>query len=239
MRKTGPPAPGGASETGPRRAGTPVLPDSLVHRVRPARGTPEGAIVLLHGRGADEQDLFGFLDILDPEQRMVGVTPGGPLFLAPGGRHWYVVPRVGFPDPETFAASFGLLDGFLEAIATATGVPPGRTLLGGFSQGAVMAYALGLGRGRPTPAGIVALSGFIPSVSGWEADLQRPGLPVWIAHGRNDPVISVDFARDARTRLEEAGLPLVYHETEAAHHVDPRVLAELPGWVSSAVAASG
>jgi phospholipase/carboxylesterase len=213
----------------------PALPDSLVHRVRPTRGAPEGALVLLHGRGADEQDLFGFLDILDPERRLVGVTPGGPLFLPPGGRHWYIVPRVGFPDPETFAASYGLLDGFLDAVATATGVPPERTILGGFSQGAVMAYALGLGRGRPTPAGIVALSGFIPSVTGWEADLERPGLPIWIAHGRNDPVISVQFAREARERLEGAGLGVTYHETEAGHHVDPRVLAELPGWVRSAV----
>jgi phospholipase/carboxylesterase len=213
----------------------PALPDSLVHRVRPARGAPEGALVLLHGRGADEQDRFGFLDILDPERRLVGVTPGGPLFLPPGGRHWYIVPRVGFPDPETFAASYGLVDGFLDAVATATGVAPERTILGGFSQGAVMAYALGLGRGRPTPAGIVALSGFIPSVSGWEADLERPGLPVWIAHGRNDPVIPVQFARDARERLEGAGLPVTYHESEAGHHVDPRVLAELPGWVRSAV----
>jgi phospholipase/carboxylesterase len=213
----------------------PALPDSLVHRVRPARGAPEGALVLLHGRGADEQDLFGFLDILDPERRLVGVTPGGPLFLPPGGRHWYIVPRVGFPDPETFAASYGLLDGFLDAVATAAGVPPERTILGGFSQGAVMAYALGLGRGRPTPSGIVALSGFIPSVTGWEADLERPGLPIWIAHGRNDPVISVQFAREARERLEGAGLGVTYHETEAGHHVDPRVLAELPGWVRSAV----
>jgi phospholipase/carboxylesterase len=202
---------------------------------RPAAGEPQGSLVLLHGRGADEQDLFGFLDILDPERRLVGVTPGGPLFLPPGGRHWYIVPRVGFPDPETFAASYGLLDGFLDAVATAAGVPPERTILGGFSQGAVMAYALGLGRGRPTPSGIVALSGFIPSVTGWEADLERPGLPIWIAHGRNDPVISVQFAREARERLEGAGLGVTYHETEAGHHVDPRVLAELPGWVRSAV----
>jgi phospholipase/carboxylesterase len=228
-----------ASEAGPRGAGSvAALPDSLVHRVRPARGTPEGALVLLHGRGADEQDLFGFLDILDPERRLVGVTPGGPLFLPPGGRHWYIVPRVGFPDPETFAASYALLDGFLDAVATATGMPPERTVLGGFSQGAVMAYALGLGRGRPTPAGIIAMSAFIPTVSGWGPDLQRTGLPVWIAHGVNDPVISVGFAHDARERLEGAGLRVTYHETPAAHHVDPRVLAELPGWVASAVGAA-
>ncbi|MEA2246293.1 MAG: phospholipase/carboxylesterase, partial [Solirubrobacteraceae bacterium] len=52
------------------------LPDTLVHRVRPAAGEPEGAMVLLHGRGADENDLFPLFDILDPERRLVGVTPG-------------------------------------------------------------------------------------------------------------------------------------------------------------------
>ena len=212
-----------------------ALPDTLVHRVRPAAGEPEGALVLLHGRGADENDLFGFLDLLDPERRLVGVTPGGPLFLPPGGRHWYVVPRVGFPDPETFRQSYGLLDEFLGALPGAIGAPWERTFIGGFSQGAVMAYALGLGRGRATPAGIVALSGFIPTVDGWEADLDRPGLPVWIAHGRRDPVISVEFARDARRRLEEAGLPVTYHESDAGHHVDPRTAAELPAWVAAAV----
>jgi phospholipase/carboxylesterase len=212
-----------------------ALPDTLVHRVRPAAGEPEGALVLLHGRGADENDLFGFLDLLDPERRLVGVTPGGPLFLPPGGRHWYVVPRVGFPDTDSFRQSYELLDGFLGALPAATGVPWERTVVGGFSQGAVMAYALGLGKGRPTPAGIVALSGFIPTVDGWEADLDRPGLPVWIAHGRRDPVISVDFAREARRRLEDAGLPVTSHESDAGHHVDPRTVAELPAWVAAAV----
>jgi phospholipase/carboxylesterase len=212
-----------------------ALPDTLVHRLRPAAGEPEGALVLLHGRGADENDLFGFLDLLDPERRLVGVTPGGPLFLPPGGRHWYVVPRVGFPDPDSFRQSYALLDEFLGALPGATGVPWERTVVGGFSQGAVMAYALGLGKGRPTPAGIVALSGFIPTVDGWEPDLDRPGPPVWIAQGRRDPVISVDFARDARRRLEEAGLPVTYHESDAGHQVDPRTVAGLPAWVASAV----
>ena len=75
---------------------------TLVERVRPAAGEPEGALVLLHGRGADENDLHGLLDQLDPARRMVGVTPRGPLSLPPGGAHWYAVYRVGFPDPETF-----------------------------------------------------------------------------------------------------------------------------------------
>ena len=69
------------------------LPDPAGDRARdgarrsPARaaGEPEGALVLLHGRGADEHDLFPLLDLLDPERRLLGITPGGPLALPPGG----------------------------------------------------------------------------------------------------------------------------------------------------------
>jgi phospholipase/carboxylesterase len=204
----------------------------LVHELRPAAGEPHGALVLMHGRGADEHDLSPFLDLLDPDRRLVGLTPGGPLFLAPGGRHWYVVPRVGYPDPDTFRASYELLQ---RDVPQLTGVPWERTILGGFSQGTVMAYALGLGAGRPTPAGIVALSGFIPTVEAWSADLDRPGLPVWIAHGRRDPVIGVEFAQAARDALTAAGADVTYREHDGAHHVDPRALAELPAWVQRAL----
>ena len=209
-----------------------VLPDTLVHRVRPAAGTPEGALVLMHGRGADEADLLPFLDLLDPRRRLVGITPGAPLFLPPGGRHWYGVPRVGHPDPATFAQTWATLTAFVDAIPAATGVPWDRIILGGFSQGSVLAYALGLGVGRPSPAGIVAMSGFVPTVAGWEPDLAaRAGLPVWIAHGRNDPVISVEFGRAARDLLTAGGLDVTYEESDAAHHVDPRAIAALPAWV--------
>jgi phospholipase/carboxylesterase len=207
----------------------------LVHEIRPAAGEPQAALVLLHGRGADEHDLAPFLDLLDPQRRLVGVTPGGPLFLPPGGRHWYVVPRVGFPEPETFHASYELLQ---RDVPELTGVPWERTILGGFSQGTVMAYALGLGAGRPSPAGIVAMSGFIPTVEGWRADLDRPGLPVWIAHGLRDPTIPVTFARAARKALEASPVQLTYHEHEGGHHVDPRLLAELPAWVDRAADAA-
>ena len=132
----------------------------MIFRERPADGEPAGALVLFHGRGADENDLFPLLDELDPERRLDGYTPRGPLTLPPGGAHWYVVPRVGYPDAPTFAASYAAASEWLDAL------PHERIVLGGFSQGCVMALALGLGTDRPRPAAIAGFSGFIPQVEG-------------------------------------------------------------------------
>src|SRR5207302_5554706 len=133
-----------------------VRPDSLEHRVRPAASVPEGALVLFHGRGADENDLFPLLDILDPERRRHGYCPRGPLSLPPGGAHWYVVQEVGRPDPMTFAPTYAATATWLDSL------PYSSLVLGGFSQGAVMSYALGLGVERPRPDAIIAMSGAIP-----------------------------------------------------------------------------
>jgi phospholipase/carboxylesterase len=210
---------------------------ALPHELRPARGEPEGALVLLHGRGTDELDLLPLIDELDPDGRLVGITPRGPLSLPPGGAHWYVVERVGFPHASSFRQSYELLAGWLEGLPGTTGVPWSRTVMGGFSQGAVMSYALGLGAGRPSPAGILALSGFIPTVPGFEVELEgRAGLPVAIGHGTFDPVIGVEFGRSARERLEAAGLSVTYREYRLPHAVDPRFLAELRPWLIAAVA---
>ncbi len=132
---------------------------------------------------------------------------------------------MGRPDPDTFRSTFALVSNWLDELPDATGVPWERTVLGGFSQGAVMTYALGLGEGRPSPAALIALSGFIPVVPGFELDLaSRQGLPVAIGHGTHDPVISVEFSRQARPLLEQAGLAVVYRESPMAHGVDPGFL---------------
>ena len=195
----------------------------LIHRERPAAGDAAGLLVLHHGRGADEHDLLSLGDVLDRERRLHVVTPRAPLTV-PGwpGHHWYVVPRVGYPDPETFAAAYAKLAVFHDELWERTGIAPERTVLGGFSMGSVMSYSLGLAAGRPAPAGILAFSGFVPTVEGWAPDLAgRPRTRAFIAHGRNDPIMAVDFARRARELLEGGGLDVEYHESDAAHHIDP------------------
>src|SRR4051794_32376564 len=193
-----------------------------MYEERPARGEAEGLLVLHHGRGADERDLIGLADVLDPEGRLHVVSPRAPLAL-PGwpGYHWYVVPRVGYPDPETFHTAFDALTAFHDELWERTGLAPAQTVFSGFSMGSVMSYATGLSGDRPKPAGLLVFSGFIPTVDRWEPDLGRNDLPVFIAHGRRDPVMSVEFAHDARAQLEAAGFDVDYHESDAAHQIDP------------------
>ena len=208
--------------------------DTLVHRERAAVGDPDGALVLLHGRGADDDDLYPLLDALDPERRLVGYTPRAPLTLPPGGFHWYVMRELGYPDPPTFRSAVALLGGWLDALAAETGIPPERTVLGGFSQGAVMTYALGLGPGRPRPAALVAFSGFMPIVPGWELE-PAAAPPVAIAHGTYDPVIGVEWGRRAREALESVGADVLYRESPLPHAIDPGFVRELQPWLSAKV----
>jgi phospholipase/carboxylesterase len=213
--------------------------DDLVHEIRHANAPPEGALVLLHGRATSEQDLLPLLEELDPERRLAGITPRGPLSLPPGGAHWYKVRTVGFPGPETFLPAYERLSGWFDTLPAAIDVPVERTVVGGFSQGAVMAYALGLGEGRPRPAALVALSGFIPTVAGFSLDLEGlDGFPVAIGHGRFDPVIEARFGREARDRLEAAGADVLWRESPVAHTLDEDFLPELRDFVQRALARS-
>jgi glyoxalase family protein len=197
---------------------------------RPAEGEPAGTLVLLHGRGADEHDLYPLLDALDPERRLRGLTPRGPLALPPGGRHWYRLGGIPTPEPETFWPSFTelaeLLDGLQKPL-----------VLGGFSQGAVMSYALALGRSpEKRPAALLPLSGFMPSVDGLELDLTGlEGFPVAIAHGTLDPVIPVEYSRAARDVLAAAGADVAYHESPLGHTIDPQIIPALRGFVAYAI----
>jgi phospholipase/carboxylesterase len=215
--------------------------ETLLQLERPPAAQAEGLLVLHHGRGTDERDLLRLADLLDPEGRLRVVTPRAPLTV-PGspGYHWYLVPRVGFPDPGTFFAARAALAELHERLWEETGVGPERTVLGGFSMGAVMSYAMALGADRPAAAGILAFSGFVPTVEGWEPSFEgRQGTRAFVSHGVNDPVIGVEFARRARDLLEAGGLDVVYRESELGHQIEPAHLVEARGWLEETLPAGG
>ena len=129
------------------------------------------------------------------------------------------------------------LSGWLDEALAEHGVGLERTVLGGFSQGTVMAYALGLVAGRPEPAGILALSGFLPTVEGYELDLSnRDGFPVAIGHGTLDQIIPVEFGRQAAARLREAGADVLHRESPVPHTLDPRELPTFVHWLQRTIA---
>jgi phospholipase/carboxylesterase len=208
---------------------------TLSYSERPAAGDPAGLLVLHHGRGADEQDLLGLADHVDPERRLHVITPRAPLTLGGPGYHWYVVPRVGYPDPETFHSAYRQLAEFHDQTWVRLGLTPQQTVLGGFSMGSVMSYALALGPDRPAPAGILAFSGFVPVLQGWQPDLPCP-TRAFIAHGRQDPIMGIEFPRRAHQLLEQSGMAVGYHESDHGHWIDPAHAAGATIWLADTLA---
>jgi phospholipase/carboxylesterase len=208
--------------------------DALIYEERAAAGEAEGLLVLHHGRGTDERDLLGLADALDPRRRLQVVSPRAPLRLQGSpGYHWYLVPRVGYPDHDTFHAAREALAELHDRLWSETGIEPARTVFGGFSMGAVMSYAMALSADRPAVAGILAFSGFVPIVEDWQPSLEdRRDTDVVVAHGRNDPIMEIGFARRARELLEAGGLEVTYRESDVGHQIDPADLADATEWLS-------
>jgi phospholipase/carboxylesterase len=208
--------------------------EPLVCSERPAAGKAEGLLVLHHGRGTDERDLLGIADLLDPEQKLHVVTPRAPLQLSGSpGYHWYLVPRVGYPDHDTFHAARAALAELHDALWEQTGIGPERTVLGGFSMGSVMSYAMTFGAERPAVAGVLAFSGFVPIVEDWQPGFEdRQETRAFIAHGRRDPIIEIGFAHRARELLEAGGIEVEYHESDIGHQLDPAHLAAARAWLA-------
>lgn len=193
--------------------------------------------MLHHGRGTDERDLLGLADALDPEGRLQVVTPRGPLLLdGSPGYHWYLVPRVGYPDHDTFHAARRALAELHDGLWERTGIEPSQTVFGGFSMGTVMSYAMALSSDRPPVAGILAFSGFVPTVEDWQPRTDdRQGTKAFIAHGRRDPIMEIGFGRRARDLLEGGGLEVEYHESDVGHQIDPAHLGAASNWLADLI----
>jgi phospholipase/carboxylesterase len=212
----------------------------LVTVERAAAGEPEGLLVLHHGRGTDENDLLGLADALDPERRLRVVSARGPLQV-PGwpGYHWYLVEKVGYPDRPSFDAAREALAEFHDGLWEESGIGPERTVLGGFSMGAVMSHAMAWSAERPTVAGVLAFSGFVPTVPGWRPSFDdRTSTRAFLAHGTGDPVIEIGFGRAARDLLDAGGIDVTYRESDVVHTIDPATVPVAAEWLATTVPSS-
>jgi thioredoxin 1 len=190
-------------------------------------------LLLLHGYGADERDLGGLLGYLDPDGRFAVVLPRGPI-AAPPGFSWF---DLGAEDPNEaavgFAEALAAVDDLLDAACAEHGFDRGQAVVGGFSQGAGLALALGLGpTDRTRPAGVLAMSPFVPpGLLQIDLDAARD-VAVLLQHGTADPMIPTKGSRGLAEALVDAGLPVVYGEYPMGHEVSLESVQQGQRWLA-------
>ena len=220
---------------------------SLKHLVREPRVRADGGgdapplLLLLHGVGSNEEDLFGLAPYLD--ERFLVVSARAPVVLGPGSFGWF---RIDFT-PEGMVAdvaqakrSLEQLPAFIDELVGEYGADARRVFLAGFSQGAMMSMALLL-TSPASVAGVAAMSGRLPAqVLGHEPDRAAlEGKPVLVTHGLYDPVLPVEGARAARGYFEALPVRLTYREYPMAHEVSMESLRDVSAWLTAALDAPG
>lgn len=201
---------------------------TLAHEVLLPRRASENrpGLILLHGRGADENDLLALAEHLDP--RFLVVSARAPLSLAPGFE-WYRLGAIGEPDLPTLRSGLADLRRFVAEI-TRYLIDPARLFMLGFSQGAVMSCSYALMNPRDI-AGVVALSGYIPTNAGLPFQLDRlDGRGFFVAHGTLDAVIPVRFGRDASEFLARTTAAVTYREYSVGHQITLEILDDVARW---------
>ena len=196
--------------------------------------TPPPLLLLLHGVGSNEEDLFGLAPYVDG--RFLVVSARAPVALEYGGYGWFRIdftPRGMVADVEQAKRSLGMLPGFIDGLADTYGADPRRVHLCGFSQGAMMSLALLLTRPEKV-AGVVAMSGRLPrQVLELEPDRAAlKGKPVLVTHGLYDTMIPVEQGREARDHLSGLPVELTYREYPMAHEVSAESLRDVTGWLT-------
>jgi phospholipase/carboxylesterase len=205
---------------------TPIA-TTLVHRVLRPEGSSAGrhpALIMLHGRGSDEEDLIALAGAYDP--RFLVISARAPMTCEYGGYTWYDVGTAGAPEPATFTASCGKLWQFVDDVIGGYPVDPTQVFLLGFSMGTVMSYALSLAR----PAlfrGVVAHSGYVAERTHLDLRWQELShLEYFISHGTEDQVIPVSFARRARELFDASNATVTYREYPGGHTIAEEGLEE-------------
>ncbi len=190
-------------------------------------------VVMLHGFGANMQDLAGLAPAIESEG-YVYACPNAPIPFELGagqvGYGW--IPPRGEATAEDIRHAEGLLSDFFDEIFAQCRISSGQALLMGFSQGGGMTYRCGLGRPEVF-AGLGALSASLPDPDELRGRLpQHREQPIFIAHGRSDTMVSMESARNTRKFLEEEGYSHDYHEYDMGHEIPLPVLQDLIPWMT-------
>ena len=218
-------------------------PLPLVHLVReprspPAPGRKPPLLLLLHGVGRNERDLFIFAPSLDP--RFLILSLRAPNMLTPGSYAWFTVtpspvsPGTNRINPEQAEASRQLLLRFIPAAVAAYDADPDRVYLMGFSQGAIMSASVALTR-PDLVAGAVLMSGrILPEIRPLAAPaVALHGLPILLVHGTRDTVLPIAHGHTSRDILSALPVTLTYHEYDMPHTVTDASLADIAAWLTA------
>ncbi|MGB3653952.1 MAG: alpha/beta hydrolase [Rivularia sp. (in: cyanobacteria)] len=181
----------------------------------------KGSIVILHGWGANAEDVASIVPFLQlPQYHFVFPNAPFPHPHSPVGRAWYELSRDNMY--EGLAQSRKLLIDFLQSLESNTGIPLKQTILSGFSQGGAMTLDVGL---KLPLAGLISMSGYLHSdIQNLETSATNSLPPVLIMHGKQDEVVPLQAAQKARDALELQAVPLEYREFDGGHQISSQML---------------
>ena len=192
-------------------------------------------LLLLHGRGADENDLFGLAPFLD--ERFFIVSPRAPVVMPYGGYEWFELIIGGGGDisvnVQHFLKSRELISQFIGELVAEHDLDAERIYLCGFSQGAIMSLSAALSEPEKF-AGVVAMSGrAMPEMLPAEKDSDAlKDFPMLITHGIYDPVLPIEHGRASKEILSRLPVKLEYKEYEMAHEISQESLRDVTDWLS-------
>ncbi|MDR3452337.1 MAG: phospholipase [Rhodoferax sp.] len=210
------------------------LPLSFLERPASGDNTQPWLLVLLHGVGSNEQDLFGLAPHVPPQFHVLSLR--APYTMGPGAYAWFqfaVTPRGERSiDEAQEAASRQLLAKTMAAAAQQLGIAPERVVVGGFSQGGIMSLSLLLTQPQLLHAAMVLHSRLLPQVLPLAAPAQAlQGKQLWVSHGLQDQMIPLASAHATREHVSHLPLTLRYAEFPGGHEIRPAELQGAMQWL--------
>lgn len=212
------------------------LPLTFLHRPAASSAPRPWLLVLMHGVGSNEQDLFSLAPQIPGHFHVLSLR--APFPMAPGAHAWFdfsVEPggARSINEPQE-AESRAVLAKTIEAAAQQLGIPPERVVVGGFSQGGIMALSLLLTQPALMQAAMVWHSRLLPQVLPFAAlpDALR-GKQLWLSHGTQDNVIPLAHAQAIAHHMAPLPVTVTYREFPGAHEIRPAELSATVTWLDS------